>query len=42
MVEAFDSVLLTSRRHKVQMREAAYILAIGRVAEAVSWLGIYP
>lgn len=42
MVEAFDSVLLTSQRHKVHMREAAYILAIGRVADAVSWLGIYP
>lgn len=42
MVEAFNNVLLTSKRHKTDMRRAAYILSIGRVAEAVSWLGIYP
>ena len=42
MVDAFNHVLLTSKRHKVDLRRAAYVLAIGRVAEAVSWLGIYP
>ncbi len=42
MVDAFNQVLLTSKRHKVNLRRAAYILSIGRVAEAVSWLGIYP
>jgi glutamate dehydrogenase/leucine dehydrogenase len=42
MVDAFNHVLLTSKRHKVGLRRAAYVLAIGRVAEAVSWLGLYP
>lgn len=42
MVDAFQQVLLTSKRHKVSLRHATYILAISRVAEAVSWLGIYP
>jgi glutamate dehydrogenase/leucine dehydrogenase len=42
MVDAFNHVLLTSKRHQVDLRRAAYVLAIGRVAEAVSWLGIYP
>jgi glutamate dehydrogenase/leucine dehydrogenase len=42
MVDAFNHVLLTSKRYRVDLRRAAYILSIGRVAEAVSWLGIYP
>jgi glutamate dehydrogenase (NAD(P)+) len=42
MVDAFDQVYLASKRHKVSLRRAAYVLAIGRVAEAHSWLGIYP
>ena len=42
MVDAFNHVLVTSKRHKVDLRRAAYVQAIGRVAEAVSWLGIYP
>ncbi len=42
MVDAFQQVLLTSKRYKVSLRRATYILAISRVAEAVSWLGIYP
>ena len=42
MVDAFNQVLLTSKRYKVSLRRAAYVLSIGRVAEAVSWLGIYP
>ena len=42
MVDAFDQVYLTSKRHKISLRRAAYVLAIGRVAEAISWLGIYP
>ncbi len=42
MVDAFDQVDLTAKRHKVSLRRAAYILAVGRVAEAHSWLGIYP
>jgi glutamate dehydrogenase/leucine dehydrogenase len=42
MVDAFDQVYLTSKRHKITLRRAAYMLAIGRVADAISWLGIYP
>lgn len=42
MVEAFNNVLLTSKRYKVDMRRAAYILSIGRVAEAAAALGLYP
>ena len=42
MVDAFDQVDLTSKRHRTSLRSAAYVLAIGRVAEAHSWLGIYP
>ena len=32
MVEAFDVVLKTAEAHQVDMRAAAYIVAIGRVA----------
>ncbi len=42
MVDAFNQVLLASKNHKVSLRRATYILAVARVAEAVSWLGIYP
>ena len=42
MVDAFNHVLLTSKRYHVDLRRAAYVLSIGRVAEAVSWLGLYP
>jgi glutamate dehydrogenase/leucine dehydrogenase len=42
MVGAFDNVLLTSKRFKVNMRRAAYVLGIGRVGEAATALGLYP
>jgi glutamate dehydrogenase/leucine dehydrogenase len=42
MVDAFNHVLLTSKRYHVDLRRAAYVLSIGRVAEALSWLGLYP
>ena len=42
MTRAFGEVLALAIRHKVTMRTAAYILAIGRVAEAASWRGVYP
>ncbi len=41
MVRAFKAVYETAQNHKVDMRTAAYIVAIGRVAEAVRLRGIY-
>jgi glutamate dehydrogenase/leucine dehydrogenase len=42
MTTAFQEVLTTSKRYKVHMRRAAWILAIERVAEAIRVRGIYP
>jgi glutamate dehydrogenase (NAD(P)+) len=42
MVRAFNEVLKRSKEFKVNMRTAAYILAVGRVAEATTVRGIYP
>jgi len=42
MAQAFREVLTVSDRYKVHMRTAAYILAVGRVAEATRVRGIYP
>jgi glutamate dehydrogenase/leucine dehydrogenase len=41
MVRAFKAVYETAQEHAVDMRTAAYIVAIGRVAEAVRLRGIY-
>ncbi len=42
MKRAFTEVHETSKRHKVNMRIAAYILAIGRVADATLVRGLFP
>ena len=42
MTRAFDDTLRTSREHEVDLRSAAYMLAVGRVAEATLTRGIYP
>ncbi|HKY31960.1 MAG TPA: Glu/Leu/Phe/Val dehydrogenase [Candidatus Polarisedimenticolia bacterium] len=42
MVHAFNEVLRRSREYRVDMRTAAYILAVGRVAETTMMRGIYP
>ncbi len=42
MVRSFNDVLRISEERKVDMRVAAYILAIRRVAEATMIRGIYP
>jgi len=42
MVKAFQDVLVISQRREVNMRIAAYILAIDRVANATLLRGIYP
>ena len=41
MCEAFESVLNTSLRYKVDMRLAAYIVAINRVATVTKLRGMY-
>ncbi len=42
MTRAFDDVYALAQEKKVAMRTAAYILAVGRVAEASKIRGIYP
>src|SRR5881409_396008 len=42
MVKSFNDVLETAKKHKVDMRTAAYMVAVGRVAEATLTRGIYP
>jgi len=42
MVGAFKSVLAASKEYNVTMRRAAYVVAVGRVAEAISVRGIFP
>jgi glutamate dehydrogenase (NAD(P)+) len=42
MKRAFQEVYETSRRHKVDLRTAAYMLAVGRVAEATRVRGLFP
>ena len=42
MVDAFHSVHDISSKKKVNMRKAAYILALRRIADAMSIRGIYP
>jgi glutamate dehydrogenase (NAD(P)+) len=42
MVTSFAEVLQTAQKHKIDMRRAAYVLAVERVAEAIRVRGIYP
>ena len=42
MTRAFEDTLRVSREHQVEPRLAAYMLAVGRVAEATLTRGIYP
>jgi glutamate dehydrogenase (NAD(P)+) len=41
MVNSFNDVLALSRQHKVNMRTAAYMLSISRVATVHKLRGIY-
>jgi glutamate dehydrogenase (NAD(P)+) len=41
MIEAFDDVLRTSTEHQVDMRTAAYVVAIKRVATVTKLRGMY-
>ncbi len=42
VTESFHSVLNISKERKVHMRTAAYMLGVGRVAEATKVRGLYP
>jgi glutamate dehydrogenase (NAD(P)+) len=42
MEAAFAGVLATSHREKVDLRGAAMMVAVGRVAEATALRGLYP
>ncbi|HBR10121.1 TPA: glutamate dehydrogenase [Candidatus Acetothermia bacterium] len=42
MANAFEEVMSISQHEKVDMRTAAYMLAIGRIAKAITLRGIYP
>ena len=42
MTKAFANVLVMSKKYNVDMRTAAYIVAVNRVSEALAVRGIYP
>ena len=42
MVKAFDEILDVAQREQVNMRTAAYLLAVQRVADAIEMRGLYP
>jgi len=42
MVSSFDAVFRTAEKHRVDMRTAALILAVGRVASAMKIRGLWP
>jgi glutamate dehydrogenase/leucine dehydrogenase len=42
MDRAFGDVYAMSERHQIDMRTAAYMVAVARVAEATTLRGLYP
>ena len=42
MVKAFEEVLEEATKEEVNMRTAAYLLAVQRVADATAMRGLYP
>ena len=42
MLESFNDCLNYSEKHKIDMRKAAYVLAIERIADATNMRGIFP
>jgi glutamate dehydrogenase/leucine dehydrogenase len=42
MVKAFDDVYDISKKREVDMHTAALIIGVGRVAEAIKTLGLWP
>ena len=41
MERAFDEVIKTAATHRMTLRTAAYVVAVGRVARAHRWRGVY-
>jgi glutamate dehydrogenase/leucine dehydrogenase len=42
MISAFKTVYETSLKHNIDMRAAALMVGVGRVAEAIKMRGIWP
>jgi glutamate dehydrogenase/leucine dehydrogenase len=42
MVRSFDEVMAMSQKEQVNMRLAAYLLAVDRVSSATALRGLYP
>ncbi len=42
MLRAYSDVMSMARKEKVDMRTAAYLIGVQRVADATTWRGIYP
>jgi glutamate dehydrogenase (NAD(P)+) len=42
MVNSFQQVLQVAQQRQIDMRGAAYVVAVDRVAEAIRVRGIYP
>jgi glutamate dehydrogenase/leucine dehydrogenase len=42
MINAFEDVYETSQKRETDMRTAALVLGVGRVAEAIKTLGLWP
>jgi glutamate dehydrogenase/leucine dehydrogenase len=42
MLKAFDEVVSIHEKEKVDLRTAAYILAVKRVAKAIELRGLFP
>jgi len=42
MVKAFKDVYEISKKRKTDMRNAALMLGVGRVADAIKTLGLWP
>ena len=42
MVRSFGETLAIAKREKVNMRTAAYLLAVQRVADTTALRGLYP
>jgi len=41
LIKAFHEVLAMSRKHNVDMRQAALMIGIERVSQAMLWRGLY-
>jgi glutamate dehydrogenase (NAD(P)+) len=42
MKRAYDQVAVAAKKHDTDLRSAAFIVGVGRVADAITALGIYP